>query len=400
MRKRMQEILLSLFICICTVCAFTMISFAEEGESPEEASSGESAMDAAQLDELILQELDQIKYITNRPTAYTKETFDAYAELAAPVQFLTMNGGELPEEMKGIVFGLIEARENLQLAEGVEDPEDTIWYIWGDQMAQAEDADSYDYSGKWDAAGFRPFLVPYLLDDQSQVKGNLILISGGGFEQRANRWEGYPGAERFNELGYNCYVLQRRVDPSTNEDAALDLQRAIRYLRYHAEEYGIGNIENLSAAGYSGGGMTINIAVEKFYGNIQPDSWYPDYTPDEIDAMNSDLKNVILIYSAAPLETENPNIPNVFMVNGIDDQYTSLYEGSYAAIQYYREQGVRYEAHIFSDAAHGFGNGFGLNADTYVDEDIVNVKVWPELADTFLQIQSGQLQNITALSEH
>ena len=93
--------------------------------------------------------------------------------------------------------------------------------------------------------------------------------------------------------------------------------------------------------------MTINIAVEKFYGDIQPDSWYPDYTPDEIDAMNSDLKNVILIYSAAPLETENPNIPNVFMVNGIDDQYTSLYEDSYAAIQYYREQDVRYEAHIF-----------------------------------------------------
>lgn len=400
MKRELNVYLLSLILCICTIMSLTFSVFAAEGESNEEVSSGESAMDSAQLDELISAELDQIKYITNRPKAYTKETFDAYAELAAPVQFLTMNGGELPEEMKGIVFGLIEARENLQLADGVTDPEETVWYIWGDNMAQAEDAESYDYSGKWDAAGFKPFLVPYMLEDQSSVKGNIIIISGGGFEQRANRWEGYPGAERFNELGYNCFVLQRRVDPSTQDDAALDLQRAVRYLKYHAEEYGIANIENLSAAGYSGGSFTINIALEKYYGDIQPTIIYPDYVPDEIDTVNSDLKNVILIYGAAPLDTENPNIPNAFIVNGIDDSYVSIYEGSYAAIDYYRQQGVRYEVHFFSDAAHGFGNGFGLNAETYVDEDVVNVKVWPELADTFLQIQAGQLQNITALSEH
>lgn len=146
--------------------------------------------------------------------------------------------------------------------------------------------------------------------------------------------------------------------------------------------------------------MTINVAVEKFYGDVQPNVLYPDYQPDDIDAVNSDIANIILIYSAAPLETENPNIPNAFLVNGIDDQYDFLYDSSYEAIKYYREKGVRYEAHIFSDAAHGFGNGFGLDATTYVDEDVVNVKVWPQLADTFLQIQNGQLTNITALSEH
>lgn len=397
MIKSIMAILIAAILCIGL---FAPAAWAGEGESPEDAASGESAMDAAQLDELIAAELDHIKYITNRPTAYTKETFDAYAELAAPVQFLTLNGGELPEEMKGIIFGLIEAREALQLAEGVDDPEDTIWYIWGDEMARAEDADSYDFTGKWDNADFRPFLVPYLLEDQSQVKGNIILISGGGIQQRANRWEGYPGAEAFTELGYNCFVLQRRVEPYSYEDSALDLQRAVRYLKYHAEEYGIANIDNLTAAGYSGGGMTIRVAVEQFYGDIQPNEYYSNYQPDEIDAVNSDLKNIILIYSAAPLETENPNIPNAFLVNGIDDQIEGLYDSGYEAIKYFRDQGVRYEAHIFSDAAHGFGNGFGLNAETYVDEDIVNVKVWPELVDTFLQIQAGQIQNITALSEH
>lgn len=391
--------LLTMILCLGLILGFAGLAYAEEGESKGE-SAGESDSAEVNFDELLATELEQVKYITNRPTAYTKETFDAYAALAAPVQFLTMGGNELPEEMQGIVFGLAQAREALQLADGVTDPEETIWYIWGDQMAQAADADSYSFDGYWDNPGFRPFLVPYLLDDQSQVKGNIILISGGGYQQRANRWEGYPAAEAFNDLGYNCYVLQRRVEPFTPEDAALDLQRSIRYLRFHAEEYGIAQIDNLAAAGYSGGGSTINQCVEMFYGDVLPSSYYPEYQDDEIDAVNSDLANVILVYSAAPLETENPNIPNAFIINGIDDEYTDLYENSYKAIQYYREQGVRYEVHFFSDAGHGFGNGFGLNATTYVDQDVANVKVWPALADTFLQIQSGQLENITVLSEH
>ncbi|MCI9149672.1 MAG: hypothetical protein HFI42_04115 [Lachnospiraceae bacterium] len=349
--------------------------------------------------DLVLAEAEQARYICNRPTAYTKESFETYQGLSAPIMFLTMGGSVFPKEMEGLIYGVADARQKLELAPGISDPEESIWYIWGEDMPQAPEAGQYNYYGTWDNEGFAPFLVPYMLADQSQVKGNLILVSGGGFQQRANRWEGYPGAEIFNGLGYNCFVLQRRVEPSTPVDSGLDLQRAVRYLKYHADDYGIARIDNLAAAGYSGGGTTVQIAVEQFYGDIQPTVIYSDYQCDEVDAMNSDLSTMILIYSAQPLETDNPNIPDAFVVNGTEDEYVSLYDNSYEAVKYYREKGVRYEIHFFADAAHGFGQGFGLNATSYTDEDVKNVKIWPSLADTFMQIQYGEIQNIETIEQ-
>lgn len=347
--------------------------------------------------DMVLTEVEYIHYICDRPNAYTAESFARYIALAMPIRFLS-SGGVLPREMEGLVYGLAAARQQLELAEGVTDPEDTIWYIWDDDMPAASEASDYSYYGSWDNAGFKPFLIPYLQEDQSQVKGNIILISGGGFNQRCDYWEGYPGVEAFFELGYNCFVLERRVAPSTPLDAGLDLQRSIRYLRYYAEEYGIGGIENIACAGYSGGGGTITIAVEQCYGYITPDAYYPDYQCDDVDRVNSDMDTMIMIYSALPLETENPNIPDAFVVIGTDDVTVSP-EYQLLAISYYREHGVRYEAHFFSDAAHGFGQGFGLNSITYTDEDVYNVKIWPQLADTFMSIQYGFIQNVTTLGQ-
>lgn len=237
-----------------------------------------------------------------------------------------------------------------------------------------------------------------MLENQNEVKGNIILISGGGFEQRANRWEAYPAAGRFNDLGYNCFILQRRVAPSKPIDAGLDLQRAIRYLKYHAKEYGIAKIENLAAAGYSGGGSTITYQVEQLYGDIQPTAIYPDYQCDEVDAVNADLEAMIMVYSAMPLETENPNIPDAFVVVGIQDEY-GLEQKSIEALSCYEAHDIRYEAHFFSDTGHGFGQGFGLNATAYTDENVENVKVWPSLADQFLRITFGLEENITAMGQ-
>ena len=63
----------------------------------------------------------------------------------------------------------------------------------------------------------KPFLVPYLVEDQLAAKGNMIVIAGGGYSSRGNAMEGYPIAEAFQDLGYNAYVLQRRVAPYSQE---------------------------------------------------------------------------------------------------------------------------------------------------------------------------------------
>lgn len=40
-------------------------------------------------------------------------------------------------------------------------------------------------------------------------------------------------------MGYQCFVVNYRISPYTMQESATDLQRAIRYIRAHADDYGI-----------------------------------------------------------------------------------------------------------------------------------------------------------------
>ena len=123
-----------------------------------------------------------------------------------------------------------------------------------------------------------------------------------------------------NDLGYNCFVLQRRVSPYPSIDSSIDLQRAVRYLNYHAEEYGIAKIENMVTSGFSGGGGTITNAAKTLYGAVSPSTVYPSYIDDDIDKLNSDVDAMLVIYSSGDLkDCKNPNYPAVFLAYGTLD---------------------------------------------------------------------------------
>ena len=161
-----------------------------------------------------------------------------------------------------------------------------------------------------------------MIEDQENVKGNVIIIAGGSNTHRNNVVEGYPVAEFFNENGYNAYVLQRRVNPYAAEDQWLDLGRAIRYIRYYAEEKGIGNADVIITCGFSAGGMNIMSAIAKQYGHVTPDTVYPDYVCDEVDAMSADMTVAIPIYGLMTTDLDfsaNENLPPVFAVVGQKD---------------------------------------------------------------------------------
>lgn len=338
------------------------------------------------------EEITHLKYIMNRPLAYEAQVFDQYYRLGGSTLRNVLLRDQTPDMLVDSLVELKGLRE--QLVSVVEDPEETCWYIWGDSMPEAADSGEYDYTKAWDSKGFVPFLVPYLLEDQSSAKGNLIVIAGGGFTMRTNDYEAYDVAKCFNALGYNAYVLQRRVAPSAEVDAVLDLQRSIRYLKYNAEALGIGAIENIAAVGFSGGSRTIQRQFENHYGDILPTVIYPEYVPDEIDKVNSDIDVAVMVYGFEELVTENANIPAVFMVVGQDDD-----EVAHKALEFYKSvhELVPTELHILADAYHGFGVGVGFNVETRRYEETVNALSWPNQADVFLQIQFGLIDQFVAL---
>ena len=268
------------------------------------------------------EEMHQARYILNRGSAYEYDSMMEYCHYWNQVPWLTVDYAkksisDMPNGEE-IVNTLARLRQNV--VKVVDNPEDVAWYLWGNQVPEAPNAKGYDYSKTFDEAGFKPFLVPYLMTDQKAVKGNVIIVAGGGFYQRCNDGEGYPVAKMFNEMGYNAYVLQRRVTPSQSIDSSLDLQRAVRYLKYYGPQKGIAKLDKIVTIGFSGGGMTILAQILTLYGGITPNSVYSDYVCDAVDSVNSDYQVAALMYGVmGEFATENKKMPALFLCAGAND---------------------------------------------------------------------------------
>ena len=88
---------------------------------------------------------------------------------------------------------------------------------------------------------FRPNLRPYLLDDGA-VHPCMIILPGGGYAVVVPP-EGELVAKRFNELGYNCFVMTYTTNQLMRvpvmDQAMKDLARAVRFVRKNAASYRI-----------------------------------------------------------------------------------------------------------------------------------------------------------------
>ena len=327
---------------------------------------------------MIEAELYNLRVIRNIPSAYEIEGYEAY--LSASNMLGDMDPAKLSDGQKGTLDKIVTLHKDLVQ---VKSYADVVWPIWGKSMPCKGNPDELVFTSKsYDNADMKPYIVPYLLDDQNNVKGNLIIVAGGGYSSRNNKGEGFPIAAAFNEKGYNCFLLQRRVDPYCAEDIWMDMQRSIRYIRFYGEKLGFGAMNNLLAAGFSGGSATVLGAIEYLYGDIQPTIYDPTYVPDEIDAVNSDLDIAFLLYGPNPapvhegvyegLVTENEKIPELFIAAGADDP-TGAPEDNWVLYQTAREK-TNAELHTFANVGHGFGVGFKKT----------NSSFWIDMADNFV----------------
>lgn len=356
----MSILLVSLLLAVCT-------AFAEAPLNDAPVKTVTLAEDdPAYYSELWAAELYNYKLIRNLLTMYEKSGWDAYRNSC--VNLDRMDPAALTDADKAVILHAKEAREALvQLIPYAEE----ALFIWdGDNMpVLTENVESLFTAESQDNTDFRPFLIPYLAEDPSQAKGNIILISGGGNYLRGT--EAQDVAPGFVARGYNCFVLHRRVAPYGADEIAMDLQRSIRYIRYHGEEMGLGGLNVIGAAGFSGGGGNINNLISKFYGSITPDQFDPDYVCDEIDAVNSDLNVAMPIYSGRALTTENPKIPYLFIAVGEADSFN----GSIEMFKWAYDLGLHPELHIYGNVVHGFGPGTQGTSST----------TWIEAADLYIQ---------------
>lgn len=125
--------------------------------------------------------------------------------------------------------------------------ENEIVMLWPEGAAALNDNSGDD---------FRPYFTFYpsgvATPESGRGRPALVVFPGGGYEMRAG-YEGKDIALRFNELGFNCFVVEYRVAPHAYPAPQQDAFRAIQLIRANAERFGI-DPEQVATIGFSAGG--------------------------------------------------------------------------------------------------------------------------------------------------
>ena len=205
----------------------------------------------------------------------------------------------------------------------------------------------------------------------------VVICPGGGYGGLAPH-EGKPVAEWLNHIGVTGLVLKYRLGPRYHHPAMLnDVNRAVRMVRSHAEEWKI-NPQRIGVLGFSAGGHLTSTAVTHFDAG-------DENAPDPVDRVSSRPDFGVLIYPVITFEgpyahagsrrnllgdEPSPELvellsnekqvtektPPCFLVHTSTDRGVP-FQNSLMFADALRKHKVPVELHVFDHGDHGFGLG-------------------------------------------
>ena len=170
------------------------------------------------------------------------------------------------------------------------------FYLWEEGNAPAVTEYTVNSGGYFDEPDFRPTITSFPVPEGTSVKGAVLVCAGGAFQFRSDENEGTPVAEALAKLGYQAFVVDYRLRPYTQQEGALDLARAVRFVRKNADLYGI-EPEDIAVMGFSAGGILAGEMLLHWDGTVSPAALDSSYLPDELDAVSADAAADGMIYS-------------------------------------------------------------------------------------------------------
>ena len=234
------------------------------------------------------------------------------------------------------------------------------FYLWEEGNAPATTEYTTNNGQYFDDPDFRPYVTSFPVPAGTAVKGAVLICPGGAFQYRSRQPEGVEVAEALSALGYQSFVVDYRLRPYTQQEGALDLARAVRFVRAHANDYGI-DPDNIAVMGFSAGGILAGEMLLNFDGSVNGTALDPDYVPDELDAVSADAAADGMIYSfygrlsvgttdVALLRAGD--LPPTFYCYGTRDPFYSQFLANADAAE---QAGVAVERLQLDDMPHGFG---------------------------------------------
>lgn len=231
-----------------------------------------------------------------------------------------------------------------------------------------------------------PYLTPFLVKGSNQA---VIIVPGGGYAYKSSDYDGTGKqgegdliAKKLNEAGISAFVLWYRSNPYRMPVPLLDVQRAVRYVRYHAKEYEI-DPKKIGIVGFSAGGFQVAGLINLLRNERV---LVEGYEEDEIDHVSDRVAlagliypcinfkyNIPMMFSAFPadqirnrtsreallerydcMKYVQEKDPPQFICYGSKDFLVNP-EQSERYVEILREKGVPYQKLIIEGANHGFG---------------------------------------------
>lgn len=222
----------------------------------------------------------------------------------------------------------------------------------------------------------RPMIQAYLPAPMRATGASVLIIPGGGYAGLTFEFEGVQQAQYFADHGVAAFVLKYRLpSDQTMLDRSIgplqDAQQGMRFIRQHANEYGL-DPHRVGVVGFSAGGHLAATLATHFGTaripnpdrvNLRPDFAmliYPVISMDEsithagsrtgllgnspTAAQIRDFSNELQVTNATP-----PTL----ILHAVDDDLVDV-ENSIRYLQALKSAGVPVDAHFFAQGQHGF----------------------------------------------
>ena len=196
-----------------------------------------------------------------------------------------------------------------------------------------------------------------------------ILILPGGAYNECSINEGRPVAEKFNSLGFNCFVLCYSVGKHYKWPYPLeDLESAMEHIKENSKDYCISK-DKIILAGFSAGGHLAGagatMAKNKPFAAIL---CYPALSRETIE------------YSApgAPDITDkvDENTCPCFIASSRNDWIVPI-ENTHRFVRALDKYYIDYEEHIYGFSMHGFSIGNNTKNNLFVIPEKITVHLSP-----------------------
>ena len=242
-----------------------------------------------------------------------------------------------------------------------------------------------------------PNISVFLPSQKSRTGEAVIICPGGGYHTLSYDWEGEDVAKFWNSKGIAAIVLKYRLPTSDaqvepHKSPLMDAQRAMRLVRYHAEEWGV-DPGKIGIMGFSAGGhLAASLSVHYDAGNsdaadpVERVSCRPDFSillypviTFKGESQHSGSRKALvgkdkqlMHYYSCHLHATSDTPPAILIHSG-DDSAVPV-ENSILYYQALLKEGVQAEMHIYPHGGHGYSLALGKG----------HLSGWPERAYEWL----------------